>query len=118
MVLPYIRPEKVPVETLAKSIAQQIGKPDDWRVWHARLGSADAINHVEKLLKDIRVGDARGAAVLLTIDQFEEIFTVATPVERATFLHLLASVVDPARDLPVMVIATGRSDVLDGCIDW
>ena len=117
VVLPYIRPEKAPVETLAKSIAQQIGKPDDWRVWHAMLGSADAIDHVEKLLKDIRVGDARGATVLLPIDQFEEVFTVATPVERATFLHLLASAVDPARDLPVMVIATGRSDVLEGLLE-
>src|SRR5260370_42100528 len=112
VVLPYIRPEKAPVETLAKSIAQQIGKPDDWRVWQAMLVSAAAIDHVEKLLRDLRVGDARGATVLLPIDQFEEVFTVATPVERATFLHLLASAVDPARDLPVIGIAAGRSDAL------
>ena len=117
VVLPYIRPEKAPVETLAKSIAQQIGKPDDWRVWHAMLGSADAIDHVEKLLRDLRVGDARGATVLLPIDQFEEVFTVATPAERATFLHLLASAIDPTRDLPIMVIATGRSDVLEGLLE-
>src|SRR6476660_763782 len=117
VVLPYIRPEKAPVETLAKSLAQQIGKPDDWRVWHAMLGSAAATDHVEKLLKDLRVGDARGATVLLPIDQFEEVFTIATPVERATFLHLLASAVDPARDLPIMVIATGRSDVLEGWLE-
>src|SRR5712671_1945208 len=117
VVLPYMRPEKTPIETLAKSIAQQIGKPDDWGVWHAMLGSAAAIDHVEKLLKDLRVGDARGATVLLPIDQFEEVFTVATPGERATFLHLLASAVDPARDLPVMVIATGRSDVLEGLLE-
>jgi hypothetical protein len=114
MVLPYIRPEKAPVEALAKSIAQHIGKPGDWRAWHATLGGADAIDHVEKLLRDLRVGDARGATVLLPIDQFEEVFTVATPGERSTFLHVLASAVDPARDLPFMVIATGRSDVLEG----
>jgi len=117
VILPHIRPERAPVEALAKSIARQIGKPDDWRVWHAMLGSAFAIDHVEKLLKDLRVGDARGATVLLPIDQFEEVFTVATPVERATFLHVLASAVDPARDLPVMVIATGRSDVLEGLLE-
>jgi len=116
VVLPHIRPEKTPCEALAKSIAQQLGKPDDWRVWHAMLGSAAAVDHVEKLLKDLRVGDTRGATVLLPIDQFEEVFTVATHVERATFLHLLTSAVDPARDLPVMVIATGRSDVLDGLL--
>ena len=117
VVLPCIRPEKTPVESLAKAVAQQIGEPDDWRVWHDMLGSADAIDHIGELLKDLRVGDARGATVLLPIDQFEEVFTVATPVERATFLHLLASAVDPARDLPVMVIATGRSDVLEGLLE-
>jgi energy-coupling factor transporter ATP-binding protein EcfA2 len=117
VVLPYIRPEKAPLESLAKSVVQQIEEPDDWRVWHAKLGSAAAIDHVEELLKDIRVGDARAATVLLPIDQFEEVFTVATPVERATFLHLLACAVDPARDLPFMVIATGRSDVLEGLLE-
>lgn len=117
VVLPCIRPEKAPVETLAKAIAQQAGKSDDWRVWQSRLGSAVAIDHIEELLKDLRVGDARAATVLLPIDQFEEVFTVATPSERASFLHLLASALDPARDLPLMVIATGRSDVLEALLE-
>jgi hypothetical protein len=117
LVFPPIRPEKAPVEMLAKSIAQQIGKPDDWRVWYGTLGSAVAIDHIEELLKDLRVGDARATTVLLPIDQFEEVFTVATPAERATFLHLLALALDPARDLPIMVIATGRSDVLEGLLE-
>src|ERR1700722_7300487 len=117
LVLPPIRPEKAPVEMLAKSIPQQIGKPEDWRAWHGTLGSAVAVDHIEELLKDLRVGDARAATVLLPIDQFEEVFTVATPAERATFLQLLASALDPARDLPVMVIATGRSDVLEGLLE-
>jgi len=55
--------------------------------------------------------------VLLPIDQFEEAFTVAAPDERAAFLRLLAGALDPARDLPVMVIATARSDVLEGLIE-
>ena len=46
-VLPPIRPEKAPVEALAKSIAQQIGKPDEWRAWHQTLCSAVAIDHIE-----------------------------------------------------------------------
>jgi hypothetical protein len=117
VVLPCIRPEKAPIETIAKSIAQHLGKPDDWRVWQATLGSAVAIDHIEELLKDLRVGDARAATVLLPIDQFEEVFTVATSAERAAFLHLLASALDPARDLPLMVIATGRSDVLEGLLE-
>jgi WD40 repeat protein len=117
LVLPYMRPEKAPVAALAKSIAHQIDKPDDWQRWHAHLGGPDAIDHLEHLLNDIRVGDARGATVLLPIDQLEEVFTVATPVERANFLRLLASAVDPLHDLPVMVVATGRSDVLEGTLE-
>src|SRR5262249_61121353 len=38
------------------------------------------------------------------------------PVERESFLQLLTATLDPARDLPLMVIATGRSDVLEGLI--
>ena len=116
VVLPTIRSGKAPVEMLAKAIAQHLGKPDEWRAWQQTLGTAVAIDHVEELLKDLRAGDARGATVLLPIDQFEEMFTIATQSERDAFLHLLASALDPARDLPIMVVATGRSDVLEGLL--
>jgi energy-coupling factor transporter ATP-binding protein EcfA2 len=117
VVLPAMRPEKMPVETLAKAIAQQLAKPDEWRSWHQTLSSAVAIDHIAELLKDLRVGNARTATVLLPVDQFEELFTVANAAERATFLYLLASALDPARALPVMMIATGRSDVLEGLLE-
>jgi hypothetical protein len=116
VVLPTIRSGKAPVEMLAKAIAQHLGKPDEWRAWQQTLGTAVAIDHIEELLKDLRAGDARGATVLLPIDQFEEMFTIATQSERDAFLHLLASALDPARDLPIMVVATGRSDVLEGLL--
>jgi tetratricopeptide (TPR) repeat protein len=117
VVLQPIRPEKAPLETLAKSIAQQLGQPADWRAWHERLTGASAIEHIEELLKDLRVGDARNATILLPVDQFEEVFTVATPAERTAFLQLLTKALDPQRRLPAMVVATGRSDVLDGLIE-
>ena len=44
-------------------------------------------------------------------------FTVATTAERATLLRLLASALDAAHNLPFMVIATGRSDVLEGLLE-
>lgn len=116
IVLPPIRPEKAPVEIFAKAIAQHFGKPDDWRAQYAALNGPRAIEHIEELIKDLRVGDARNATVLLPIDQFEEIFTVAAPGERVAFLRLLTSMLDPARGLPAMVLATGRSDVLDQLI--
>jgi tetratricopeptide (TPR) repeat protein len=116
LALPPIRPEKAPLEAVAKAIAQHLGKPEDWRSWHERLGRPDAADHIEELLKDLRIGDARNATVLLPVDQFEEVFTVATAAERAAFIRLLAATLDPARDLPLMVVATGRSDVLEGLI--
>jgi hypothetical protein len=85
VVLPTIRSGKAPVEMLAKAIAQHLGKPDEWRTWQQTLGTAVAIDHFEELLKDLRAGDARGATVLLPIDQFEEMFTVATQSERDAF---------------------------------
>jgi len=117
LVLPTIRPEKAPVEVFAKSVAQHLGKADEWRTWHQRFSSAGAIDYLTELLKDLRVGDARAATVLLPIDQFEEVFTVATPQERGIFLRILASALNPARDLPIIVVATGRSDVLEGLIE-
>jgi len=117
VVLPTIRPEKAPVEALAKAIAQQLGKPDDWRTWHQTLNSRSAIDQIGELLKDLRTGDARSATVLMPVDQFEELFTVAEPAERVKFISVLASALDPARDLPFMIVATGRSDVLDGLIE-
>jgi tetratricopeptide (TPR) repeat protein len=114
--LPPIRPEKAPLETVAKAIAEHLGKPETWRSWHERLGKPEAANDVEELLKDLRIGESRSATVLLPIDQFEELFTVAAPPERAAFLRLVAATLDPARDLPLMVLATGRSDVLEGLI--
>ncbi|MCC6780522.1 MAG: toll/interleukin-1 receptor domain-containing protein [Hyphomicrobiales bacterium] len=116
LALPPLRPEKAPLEVLAKTIAAHIGKPEDWRGWHARLGADDAADQIDDLLKDLRIGEARNATVLLPLDQLEEVFTVATPAERGAFMRLLAACLDPARDLPLMVLATGRSDVLEGLI--
>jgi WD40 repeat protein len=115
VVLPDIRPEKAPMEALAKALAQHGGKPEAWRAWDERLRGPDAIAAIETLTQDARVGDARNATVLLPIDQFEEVFTTTDAEQRAAFLGLLAAVF--ARDLPFMVVATGRSDVLEGLID-
>ena len=114
--LPPIRPEKAPLETIAKAIATHVGKPQEWRSWHQRLGKPEAVNDVDELLKDLRIGESSNATVLLPIDQFEEVFTVATAEERTAFLRLVCAVLDPARGLPLLVVATGRSDVLEGLI--
>ena len=114
LALPPIRPERAPLEALAKAIAYHLGKPDDWQVWHGKLSGPHAADEVETLLRQARVGDARAATVLLPVDQFEEVFTVATAQEKAAFMRLLSGALDPARGLALMVLATGRSDVLEG----
>jgi WD40 repeat protein len=117
LMLPTMRPEKAPMEALAKSIAEFAGAPAAWSDWLAKLNGPNAADEIETLLKNARIGEARGATALLPIDQFEEVFTVASAAERAAFLQLLSVALDPARDLPLMVIATGRSDVLEGLIE-
>jgi tetratricopeptide (TPR) repeat protein len=112
--LPPIRPEKAPLEAVAKAIAHQLGNPDGWEEWHHKLCGPTAADEIETLVKKLRVGEARAATVLVPIDQFEEVFTVATKDERVGFLRLLAALLDPARGVPIIVLATGRSDVLEG----
>jgi WD40 repeat protein len=113
--LPVIRPEKAPLEALAKAFAQHAGKPEDWRAWHETLTGSDAVAAIERLTQDVRIGDGRAATVLLPVDQFEEVFTTTGAAERTAFLTLLAAAFD--RDIPFMVVATGRSDVLEGLVE-
>src|SRR5262249_25147770 len=44
-------------------------------------------------------------------------FTIAEAAERDAFLSLLAAMLDPARDLPIIAVATGRADVLQGLLE-
>lgn len=115
--LPPMRPEKAPLEALAKSLAQHLGKPDEWRAWHEALAGADAVETVARVVQDLRVGEASAATLLIAIDQFEEVFTLAEVAERTAFLTLLAAILDPTRGLPVMAVATGRADVLEGLLE-
>jgi hypothetical protein len=117
IVLPTMRPEKAPLEALAKIVAELRGEPQGWRTWHERLRGPEAVQQLGELLKDLRVGAARAATVLLPIDQLEELFTIAEAEERAAFLHLMTSLLDPGHDLPVIAVATGRADVLQGLLE-
>jgi tetratricopeptide (TPR) repeat protein len=117
LLLPVTRPEKTPLESFAKSLAQHLGQENHWRALYDDLSGPDAAGRIERILQDLRVGEARAATVLLPVDQFEELFTVAAPGERGLLLTLLAAILDPARGLPLMMIATGRADVLQGLME-
>jgi hypothetical protein len=117
IVLPAMRPERTPLESLAKTIVQHLGTPAAWEDWHARLCRPEAIDDISRLARTLRIGDASQATLLFPIDQFEEVFTIAEANERDTFLRLLAAVLDPELGLPVMVAATGRADILQSLLE-
>jgi formylglycine-generating enzyme required for sulfatase activity len=117
IVLPTFRPERTPLLGLAKAIAQHLGTPAAFQDWHRKLLDAGVMNELAAMARDLRIGEATAATVLLPIDQFEELFTLAEASERTPFLALLTAALDPQRALPLMVLATGRADVLQGLLE-
>src|SRR5262249_11606408 len=109
--------EREPLEALAKALAHHTGNEKTWEDWYGKLKGPQAINELGALAKRLRIGEASSATLLLPIDQFEEIFTISEEAERAAFLTLLATVLDPERRFPVMVLATGRADLLQGLLE-
>jgi hypothetical protein len=117
IVLPTVRPEKEPVKALARAMGARLARPSDWQEWEARFASPAAAEEVDDLLKQLRVGDARAATVVLPIDQLDQVFTVATLAQRAAFLELMKAILDPVRNLPLIAIAAGDADVLEGLLN-
>jgi conflict system STAND superfamily ATPase/TIR domain-containing protein len=117
IVMPPFRPEREPLTNMAKALAEKAGRQDSWREWRDRLAGAEAGTFMAELADDLRIGDARSATVLLSIDQFEEAFTAADPRERQRFLDVLGLCVGPEAKLPYLVVATIRSDILTGVLD-
>jgi hypothetical protein len=115
--LPPTRPNRAPLDEFAKGIAEQAGTPETWRDWRGRLTGPDPVGQMSEWLDDLRIGKARGATLLVPFDQFEEVFTLADTDERDRFLRLLADLLSPARKLPLIVVATGRADLLDGLLE-
>jgi TPR repeat protein len=106
------RPEREPLTGLAKSVVDKLALPSNWRHWKERFGGPGRAIALKELSDDLRVGQARNATLLVSIDQFEETFTLAAPDERAGFLELLQAAVASDEALPYLVVATARSDAL------
>jgi WD40 repeat protein len=112
LALPPFRPGRTPVMALAKVVAEALGRPGDFQAIRSELGGAEPGLALAGAVEALTVGPAREATVLLPIDQFEEIFTIAVGPERDTFLRLLLAAADQERALPIVVVATIRSDLL------
>jgi tetratricopeptide (TPR) repeat protein len=106
------RPERQPLANFAKTIAETLGQPQAWRDWRERLAGGNAIAALKEALDNLRLGDARHATLLISVDQFEEIFTIAEAGERTAFLDLVRRGTDMAGDPLFLVVATVRPDVL------
>lgn len=111
VVLPPFRPEREPVTELAKAIAEAVGRPSEWKSWRDALQGDDPVTALRAIADELRIGSARGATMLVVIDQFEEVLTVALPLQLQSFLHILGTAVGTEHALPFLAVATMRSDV-------
>ncbi len=112
--LPPFRPGRTPVLAFAKMLAEALGRAGDFQAIRADLTGPDPRAALANAFEALRIGPARDATVLVSVDQFEELFTVAEPKERAAFLQLLAALAatNEEHPLPTLVVGTVRSDLL------
>jgi WD40 repeat protein len=96
-----------PVAVLARELAVAARRNNlDWTVDHVhrQLAEQGLVRVVDELLLA-----ARARRLLLVVDQFEELITLASPEQRARFVQLLR----PALGGPLQVVAPLRSEFLD-----
>lgn len=107
-ILEPLIPGEKPVEMLAEKLAKAFPQ-QDMDGWLGKLHQADKPAALAHALRPLLPA---GSAVLLVVDQFEELFTLAEESERRQFDRLLATALaDP--DCPLFLISTIRSDFLD-----
>lgn len=111
IVLPPFRPRRNPTAEFARAVCEALGRPQDWRSWRDGLEAGDGARLLEDVVDEARLRDgAREAHLLVTIDQGEELFTVATADEVERLFALLDRATSD--DLPVVVLMSLRSDYL------
>ncbi|MBY5896048.1 nSTAND1 domain-containing NTPase [Rhizobium ruizarguesonis] len=111
--LPPFRPGQTPLTEYAKILAEAMGRPTDFEALRTELCGSRAQTVLNHILEALTVGLAREATPLLTVDQFEEVFTIAGTAERSAFLRVLKDFIGSGRPRSALVVATVRSDLLD-----
>lgn len=115
LVLPVLRPQAQPLESLAQTLALALQRAEAWRELHQQLLTTTAAPALAGLVAgwvaDLRMAaGAPEAQLLLPIDQAEELFTVAEASERDRFVAVLAAALQPA--LPLQAVLTIRADAM------
>ncbi len=115
LVLPVLRPQSRPLESLVQSLAVALQRPEAWRDLHQQLLSTTEASvlagQIAGWAADLRLAAAAPEAqLLLPIDQGEELFTVAEAAERERFVAVLAAALQPP--LPLQAVMTIRADAV------
>ena len=115
LVLPVLRPQARPLESLAQTLAVALQRPEGWRELHQQLLTTTEASALACLIAgwaaDLRLAAASPEAqLLLPIDQGEELFTVAEAAERDRFVAVLAAALQPP--LPLQAVMTIRADAM------
>jgi len=114
-VLPPMRPRQQPIEELSRVLAlaaEQVSHAQDWRSINADLGGqGDDLAFLAKVAELREASDRRDRAVLLVIDQLEELVTTSEETAAQRFVTLLRTglATDTGR---LFCLATLRSDHL------
>jgi hypothetical protein len=112
IVLPVFRPGVCPLSSLAKSLAEALGDDAAWLSVRERL-KADAQGTLSGMLDALRIGPAREATAVVPIDQLEETWSLADEAERSAFVAVLQAAGSRSAALPLLILATIRSDRLN-----
>ncbi len=114
-VLPVLRPQTRPLESLAQSLAIALQRSNAWRELHQQLQAPSEVADLSALfsgwVSDLRMAaNSPEAQILLPIDQGEELFTLADVAERERLTAVLATLLQ--QTLPVQVVITIRADAM------
>lgn len=115
LTLPPLRPQSQPCQALVQVLALGLGRGPHWRDLERQLRQAEESATVGSLFKELGADMLMASAapegrILLSIDQAEELFSVANPEAAARFLRLLSQLMQP--ELPFLAVMTLRSDFL------
>jgi WD40 repeat protein len=115
LVLPVLRPRVRPLEGLAQTLAMACPRLGAWRSLHQQLLASEDPAALAALLAgwaaDLRLAaGAPDAQLLLSIDQGEELFTVAEEPERERFVAVLVATL--RQPLPLQALMTIRADAM------
>src|ERR1700730_12362992 len=113
IVLPPFRPRRDPATEVARGARYALDAPQNWTAWRDKFASPDAERELEVFAEMLRQrAEAREAHVLVTVDQGEELFSIAEPQRAARFFELQRRL--SSEHVPFVLLFALRSHYLGG----